>query len=255
MVATSFEIQLFINHLKLKIMNLFETKKGTANKSYDNEGAKAMVLFMMNRSEQINVKFRIDQNGYPYAWVESKKVSGFKLLLNKEGLNWMYNYLYFGKTEDFGFNPNNVEVYNPNKNFQVLVLKQLINAGKMVQFTPMFRENLGYISALASAKKGKISFKVERTTDLVEWLEEKELIYTMPEKVQPVKSEEVKETSNKKESVKEVSKSNKPKLSLQDNQSVDKLISEAKKTDYNEVILDSVDDEMDFLDDIMDMYI
>lgn len=50
-------------------MNLFETKKGTVNKSYDNEGAKAMVLFMMNRGEQIEVKFGVDKNGYSYAWV------------------------------------------------------------------------------------------------------------------------------------------------------------------------------------------
>ena len=62
-------------------------------KSYDNEGAMQTVKAMMKRGEQLNVKFYTNKDNYPCAWIESKKIQGFCLILNQEGLSWLRTYL------------------------------------------------------------------------------------------------------------------------------------------------------------------
>ena len=76
-------------------------------------------------------------------------------------------------------NPNNIEAYSEeeDKDIQLAILMQLIaNEPKRLQFIPLFREKGEYISAYASYMKGKIFFRVSRTTELVDDLTERELI-------------------------------------------------------------------------------
>ena len=91
-------------------MNLEFVEKKVV-KSYDNEGAMQTVKAMMKRGEQLNVKFYTNKDNYPCAWIESKKIQGFCLILNQEGLSWLRTYLETGEAEDFGFNPNSVTAY------------------------------------------------------------------------------------------------------------------------------------------------
>ena len=126
-------------------------------KSYDNEGAMQTVKAMMKRGEQLNVKFYTNKDNYPCAWIESKKIQGFCLILNQEGLSWLRTYLETGQAEDFGFNPNSVTAYSEgeDKDFQLSIFKQLILAGKALQFVPTFREYGAKITASAFFRKGK----------------------------------------------------------------------------------------------------
>ena len=78
----------------------------------------------------------------------------------------------------FGFNPNSVTAYGEgeDKDFQLSIFKQLILAGKALQFVPTFREYGAKITASAFFRKGKIFFRLERTEELYDYLLEKELI-------------------------------------------------------------------------------
>ena len=66
--------------------------------------------------------------------LNSKKIQGFCLILNQEGLSWLRTYLETGEAEDFGFNPNSVTAYGEgeDKDFQLSIFKQLILAGKSI---------------------------------------------------------------------------------------------------------------------------
>ena len=63
-----------------------------------------------------------------------------------------------------------------DNNFQLSILKQLIESGKRVQFVPLFREVNNYISATSAFLRGKIFFRVERTDEILDYLREKEAI-------------------------------------------------------------------------------
>lgn len=153
----------------------FESK---AVKNYDNNGAHEAAKLIMKKYENLSVKFKTDKDNYPYAWLESKSMAGFKLRLNQAELTWIMKYLKEGETEDFGTKPENVEAYkeDDDNDFQLQIFKQLVESGKVLQFVPTFRETNGYISATSSYMKGKIFFRLERTDSLVEYLQEKELI-------------------------------------------------------------------------------
>ena len=158
-------------------MNLEFVEKKVV-KSYDNEGAMQTVKAMMKRGEQLDVKFYTNKDTYPCAWIGSKKIQGFCLILNQEGLSWLRTYLETGEAEDFGFNPNSVTAYGEGEDndFQLSIFKQLILAGKALQFVPTFREYGAKITASAFFRKGKIFFRLERTEELYDYLLEKELI-------------------------------------------------------------------------------
>lgn len=147
-------------------------------RSYDNQGAHDTLSQIMQRGERLNLSFGVDKENFPYVWVETKKVSGFKYRVNQSGLNWVSVYLTTGKNEDFQVNPTTIESLNEeeDKSFQLQILKQLVESGKQIQFTPLFRETSGYVSATANYKKGSIFFRIEKTEELIDYLTEKEQI-------------------------------------------------------------------------------
>ena len=140
-------------------MKLNFVEKRIENK-YDNESAMNTLKVMMKRGEQLVVKFFTSKDNFPCAWIESKKISGFKLILNQEGLN---------KTADFSENEDN--------DFQLTIFRQLAaHDERRLQFVPLFREKSDSISGYASYMKGKIFFRLTRTTELLDYLIEKDLI-------------------------------------------------------------------------------
>ena len=91
----------------------------------------------------------------------------------------MVTYLFGNRRSGrFWFNPNSVTAYGEgeDKDFQLSIFKQLILAGKALQFVPTFREYGAKITASAFFRKGKIFFRLERTEELYDYLLEKELI-------------------------------------------------------------------------------
>ena len=159
----------------MEILNInFDNK---TVKNYDNNGAHNAAKSIMSKSENMSIQFKTGKDGFPYAWLESKTVAGFKLILNKYELNWLMRYLVFGETKDHGTDPDNVEAYqSEEKDLQLSIFKQMIEKGKTMQFVPRFRETNGYITAYASFKKGKVIFRLKETEELNEYLAEKDLI-------------------------------------------------------------------------------
>ena len=159
----------------MEILNInFDNK---TVKNYDNNGAHNAAKSIMSKSENMSIQFKTGKDGFPYAWLESKTVAGFKLILNKYELNWLMRYLVFGETEDHGTDPDNVEAYqSEEKDLQLSIFKQMIEKGKTMQFVPRFRESNVYITAYASFNKGKVIFRLKETEELNEYLAEKDLI-------------------------------------------------------------------------------
>ena len=147
-------------------------------KQYDNNGAHEAAKLMMKKYENIAVQFKTGKDRFPYAWLESRSMAGFKLILNGKELKWLMGYLMNGVTEDFGTEPEKVNAYTEDEDadLQLSIFKQLIEKGKVLQFVPKFRETNGYVTAYASFKKGKIMFRLKETDELNEYLAEKELI-------------------------------------------------------------------------------
>lgn len=139
---------------------------------YDNQGAYQTLQDMMNRKEVINVKFFADKEGYPCSWIESRDVAGFKYRLKGESLKGILHYLNKGEVSDFDADPMKMEMVNAPKDFQLNLFKQFVKSGRKIQYVPLFREANGYVSANIPFFKGKIFFRVERTSELLDYLRE-----------------------------------------------------------------------------------
>ena len=97
----------------MEILNInFENK---TVREYDNMGAHNAAKLMMNKYENLTIQFKTGKDNFPYAWLESRSMAGFKLILNQKELIWLMGYLKEGKTEDFGTEPKNVEAYKEDK--------------------------------------------------------------------------------------------------------------------------------------------
>lgn len=151
----------------------------TTNTVYPNTEAHTELKAMMIRNERINISFGIDKDGYEIIYAESKTTAWFKYRLNVESFAWAMRYLTSGQTEDFNVNPIELtksEYVNPDT-FKVDMLKMFVeNKLGNIQFTPEIRDRSGKISAIASFRHGLVSFRVERTEELTEYLREKDLI-------------------------------------------------------------------------------
>ena len=126
----------------------FSLNTESAIREYDNQGAYNTLQAMMNRKEQLTVKFYGSKDNMPCAWIESVHVA------------------------DFDSNPNATDTLDENTDFQFSVLKMLIGAGKTIQYVPLFRERPQYISAILPCFKGKVMFRINRSEDTLDYLRE-----------------------------------------------------------------------------------
>lgn len=154
----------------------FDFTQGSAVKKYDNEGAYQTLLTMMNRKEQLTVKFYSGKDGIPCAWVESKRVAGFKYQLKSETFQGLMHYLTKGEASDFDSNPATTDTLGEGEDFQLMVLQMLVNTGRIIQYVPLFRENPEYVSAVLPCFKGKVIFRIKRTNDMLDYLRENKQI-------------------------------------------------------------------------------
>lgn len=156
-------------NLEFNFSELLE-KSATA---YDNKGAYETLQAMMNRKEVLNVKFFTDRNSYPAAWIESKRVAGFKYILKSESIKGLFRYLMKGEVTDFDIAPMDIEpVSDEQKDFQRTMLNLFVESGLQLQYVPLFRDQIGQVSAIANYFKGKVFFRLQRDTKLLEYLRE-----------------------------------------------------------------------------------
>ena len=153
--------------------------QSTAESAYPNTEAHAELKAMMNRGERVNLSFGIDRLGYEVAYPQSKTTDWFAYQLNPENMAWILRYLTNGETEDFNVNPTEVvkSEYTTKNEFVSDLLKMFVeNKLGNIQFTPEIRDRSGKISAIASFRHGLVSFQVERTEEMAEYLRDKGLI-------------------------------------------------------------------------------
>ena len=144
--------------------------KPSVKQSYDNAGAYATLLSIMERYSNINVEFRLDKENYHYAWVEAKGVAGFKYYLKNEAFNGIIKYLTKGEVTDFDPAPLDYEKAKFTDDFYIM--KLFVDKGIILQCTPLFRERFEYLTAFLPCRKGKITFRVKRTDYTVNYLRE-----------------------------------------------------------------------------------
>ena len=144
----------------------------SAVKEYDNQGAYNTLQEMMKRKEQLTVKFYGGKDSTRCVWIESAHVAGFKYQLNSASYKGLLNYLFKGDVTDFDTNPKVADTLNENEDFQLGILKAMIDAGKTIQYVPLFREHPDYISAILPCFKGKIMFRIKRTEETLSYLRE-----------------------------------------------------------------------------------
>jgi hypothetical protein len=145
---------------------------GTKQQEYDNDGAHTEVLKMMKRGEKLSVKFGTTKTLHPYAWVESKTVAGFKYELDAERTNNLIHYMATGEVAEYGGDPMQSDTVEATEDYQLEVMKQFIENGQTLQYTPLFREYPDKISAMKSMFKGTVFFRVPRTTENLDYLRE-----------------------------------------------------------------------------------
>lgn len=150
----------------------FSLNTESAVRVYDNQGAYNTLQGMMNRKEQLTVKFYGSKENIPCAWIESTHVAGFKYQLKTEAFTGLLNYLFNSEVTDFDTNPSDTDTWEKDIDFQLAVLKMQIEADKTIQFVPLFRERPEYISAIQPCFKGKVMFRIKRTEDTLNYLRE-----------------------------------------------------------------------------------
>lgn len=150
----------------------YSIKAESAVKAYDNQGAYNTLLEMMNRYEQLTVKFYSSKDNVPCAWVESKRIAGFKYQLKTSSFHGLLSYLSNSVVEDFDQNPTEFDTIQEGEDFQLKVMEMLIALGKTIQFVPTFRERTNYINGIVPCFKGRIMFKIKRTEEVLNYLRE-----------------------------------------------------------------------------------
>ena len=151
----------------------------TAETAYPNTEAHAELKAMMMRGERVNLSFGIDRLGYEVAYPQSKTTDWFSYQLNPENMAWILRYLTNGETEDFNVKPTELvkSEYATKNEFIADMLKMFVeNKLGNIQFTPQLRDRSGKISAIASFRHGLVSFRVERTDEMCDYLRERGLI-------------------------------------------------------------------------------
>lgn len=154
----------------------FNIPQESAIKKYDNEGAYNTLQVMMNSKELLVVKFYSSKDGIPCAWIESRRVAGFKYELKSETFQGLMNYLESGNASDFDSNPTKADSLGEGADFQQMVLQVFVESGKTLQYVPLFRENPQYLSAILPCFKGKVMFRIKRTDEMLDYLRENKQI-------------------------------------------------------------------------------
>ena len=150
----------------------FKFEQTSTTKKYDNEGAYKTLQVMMTNKEQLVVKFYSGKDNTPCAWIESKRVAGFKYELKSETFQALMNYLYSGEVSDFDSTPAKTDTLDEGADFQLMVLQMFVKNGRTIQYVPLFRESPQYLSAVLPCFKGKVMFRVKRTNELLDYLRE-----------------------------------------------------------------------------------
>jgi hypothetical protein len=139
---------------------------------YDNEGAFQQMLSMMKRGERIDLKLFTSKDNHPSVWAESRTVAGFRYDVSSESFDSLLLYLRTGNYEPFEKCQSEPDELDEGTDFQMMIMKQFVECGVLLQYVPQFREYTDKVTACISYQKGKILFRVNRTQELMDYLRE-----------------------------------------------------------------------------------
>lgn len=144
--------------------------------SFNNLARHEEVRNMMRLQSSFNVIFNTDCVGYPYARIESNNTT-IIYRLNVISKNWIMEYLIEGYSDDLMVYPEKYYPYTETESFQTDMLKEIIESGIHIKKKPRFRENDKYVSLFVIYKFGKVLFRIPRTSELVDYLKSKNILY------------------------------------------------------------------------------
>ena len=127
--------------------------------AYDNEAAHRQLKQLMEQKKNLSV--RLDD--IPCAWIGTSNMTRLRYLLNISSWKWITNYLETGKPDDF-------RVFPSIRDFQVTVLKALLDTKRRIYKIPFLRETQSHLNLVAVFSFGKIYFRISRTAPIVEYL-------------------------------------------------------------------------------------
>ena len=150
----------------------FSLQPAQAMMQYDNEGAFNQLLSMMKRGERIDLKLFTSKDNHPSVWAESRTVAGFRYDVSSETFESLLQYLRTGSYESFEKCQSEPDELDEGADFHLMVRKQFVEGGVMLQYVPQFRDYADKVTASISYMKGKIIFRVNRTQELMDYLRE-----------------------------------------------------------------------------------
>lgn len=150
----------------------FTFQPAQATIEYDNEGAFQQMLSMMKRGERIDFKLFTSKDNHPSVWAESRTVAGFRYDVSSESFDSLLLYLRTGNYEPFEKCQSEPDELDEGTDFQMMIMKQFVEGGVLLQYVPQFREYTDKVTACISYQKGKILFRVNRTQELMDYLRE-----------------------------------------------------------------------------------
>lgn len=150
----------------------FSLQPAQATMQYDNEGAFQQLLSMMKRGERIDLRLFTSKDNHPSVWAESRTVEGFRYDVSPESFESILEYLRTGIYETFEKCKSESETLDAGEDFQMMVLKQFVEAGMSLKYVPLFREYTDKITGSYFYLKGKVVFRVNRTQELINYLRE-----------------------------------------------------------------------------------
>lgn len=135
--------------------------------TYNNETAHRQVKQLMKQQKLLYIQVDGD------TWISSQGTTGIRYQLNKQGWQWILNYLQTGCYEDFGVFPSKRS--NISYRFQEDAIRVLIEQKYNIARIPFLRETEAYIKLRGLFKFGKLFFSIKRSDEFMDYLSDKGL--------------------------------------------------------------------------------
>lgn len=131
---------------------------------YDNEKAHSLLKVQMKQHKILNIQM----DDEPNAGINCSRMARLRYRLNRQGFQWILNYLQTGDYEDFGVFPSKLPIFR--ERFQETVVKELIEQGCNIVRVPFLRETQSYIKLIGLFSFGKLFFNIKRNDNFAEYL-------------------------------------------------------------------------------------
>ena len=130
---------------------------------------KANNCALLHRGGEADVyELECGESRYALKWYHE----GFRYDVSPESFESILEYLRTGIYETFEKCKRESEALDAGEDFQMMVLKQFVEAGMSLKYVPLFREYTDKITGSYFYLKGKVVFRVNRTQELINYLRE-----------------------------------------------------------------------------------